>query len=308
MNTKFYRGVIFCAGAILLAAGPACGQSWIGESVIPKKPAKEIRLSDVISGKQSYSPISGFLPWKVRDEREGWLRIFDGRRDGWAEKADFVLARDAPAYFQGRVQANPKDTWALHMRAVGWQKKGEYDKAIQDLTDCIRLNPSESSYYTVRGLAWQQKRQYDNAISDYTAAIRLKPDDAIAHNNRGTARRAKKEYDKVFSDFNEAMRLDPLYSTPINNMAWLLATCPDAKYRNGRRAVELAKKACELTNWKNDDAIDSLASAYAETGDFKRAIQYQQQALGLPNIPQETLEEYRQRLSLYELRQPYREP
>ena len=57
-------------------------------------------------------------------------------------------------------------------------------------------------------------------------------------------------YDKAIADYNEAIRLDPKYALAYNGLAWLAATCPDAKYRDGKKAVQSAVTACKLTEWK----------------------------------------------------------
>lgn len=70
-------------------------------------------------------------------------------------------------------------------------------------------------------------------------------------------------------------------ATVLNGLASLRATCPDEKHRNGQQAVEYATKACELTAWKNGGWIDSLAAAYAEAGDFDKAVEWQQKGMDL---------------------------
>ena len=74
------------------------------------------------------------------------------------------------------------------------------------------------------------------------------------------------------------MKNDRLIGT-LNNLAWLLATCPDDNVRNGRRAVTLAEKAVELTERKNATYLDTLAAAYAEARRFDDAVRVQQEAL-----------------------------
>jgi len=87
----------------------------------------------------------------VREDRDGWLRMYDGRREGWARKSDFVLSRDAPAYFTDRIRANPADSFALIMRGQGWLDRGEYDNAIKDFTECIRIDGNDADAFAVAG-------------------------------------------------------------------------------------------------------------------------------------------------------------
>ncbi len=88
------------------------------------------------------------------------------------------------------------------------------------------------------------------------------------------------------------------------NMAWLLATCPADEIRDGQKAVELAKQTCEFTGWKSPSAIDTLAAAYAEAGDFAAAMAAEEKAIEIaPDEPT-----FKLRAALYENGKPYREP
>ena len=99
--------------------------------------------------------------------------------------------------------------------------------------------------------------------------------------NRGYAWSLKKEYDKAIADYNEAIRLDPKNVASYNPLAWLLAACPDAKRRDGKRAIEIGTRACELGEWKNASHIDTLGVAYAEAGEFDKAVEWQEKAIKL---------------------------
>ena len=89
------------------------------------------------------------------------------------------------------------------------------------------------------------------------------------------------------------------------NLAWLLATCPDPKFRNGEKALENATKACELTAFKQSSKLESLAAAYAEIGNFNDAINTQVRAIELA-LNAKKKPEMEERLALYRSNKPYR--
>jgi tetratricopeptide (TPR) repeat protein len=158
-----------------------------------------------------------------------------------------------------------------------------------------------------RGDALRLKTEYEQAIADFDRALRLNPDFAYAYNNRGLAWSGKREYGKAIADFSQAVRLDPELIEAQNNTAWLLATCPDERFRNGRRSVELAKKACELSGWTLPGALDTLAAAYAEAGKFDLAVKYEKQAIELTTGDADAVRGPQQRLDLFIDHLPFRD-
>ena len=84
--------------------------------------------------------------------------------------------------------------------------------------------------------------------------------------------------EKAESDLDEAIKLGSDNPETLNNMAWLYATCPEETCRNGEKAVEYATKACELSEWKEASIVGTLAAAYAEVGQFQKAVEWQAKA------------------------------
>src|SRR5439155_10581884 len=93
----------------------------------------------------------------------------------------------------------------------------------------------------------------------------------------------------------------------LNNAAWSLVTCPYDQLRDGQLALRYAEKAVAASKRKDANLLDTLAAAYAETGDFPKAVATQKEAIALLK-DEERRSNYRQRLHLYESNQPCRTP
>lgn len=101
----------------------------------------------------------------------------------------------------------------------------------------------------------------------------------VTINRRGNAKKVLKDYNGAIADFTKAIEINPKYYKSYNNLAWLLATCQDKRYRDGNKAVELSKKAVNLD--KDPQILDTLAASYAEAGIFDKAINTQKEAIEL---------------------------
>ena len=227
---------------------------------------------------------------------------FNNRGNAWHDKKEYDKAI---ADYNKSIQLDPKFAMAFNNRGNAWGNKKEYDKAIADYNESVQLDPRFAMAFNNRGNAWGKKKEYDKAIAGYNEAIRLDPKFALAFYNRGNAWSRKKDYDKAIADFNEAVRLDPKNANAYNSRAWLWATCVDGKFRDGMKAVESATCASELTEWNRNYDVGTLAAAYAEAGDFEKAVELQEKANKLyADVEAKKGEE---RLKLYKEKKPYRE-
>ncbi|QDU22792.1 tetratricopeptide repeat protein [Urbifossiella limnaea] len=204
------RGAI---AVLVLIGGVAAAQDrpadWEGELVVGKKYAKDITFGKWVNDKYEQYTFRGMYLIQVREDKNGWIRVFDGHREAWAKKDEFVLSKDAPAYFTDRIRADPKDTFALWRRGIGWVDRGEYDHAIKDFDEVIRLDPRRADLFNARGVCWRLKEDWDRALADFDEAIRLAPAGAVVLNNRAFVLRVTGELDRALKDYDEAVRLDP---------------------------------------------------------------------------------------------------
>jgi len=234
----------------------------------------------------------------VKDESL-WL----GR--GWVSKNDVMTIDEALKFFDEQIQEMPTNPRWWKTRGAAWREKGDFDKSIKDLTEAIRLDPKNATTYSNRGSTWAFKGEFDNAISDHTEAIKLSPKIPFLYNNRAYTWQLKGDFDKAIEDYGEAIRIDPNYLPAYNGISWLRATCPNDKYCDAKEALECGMKACDLTDWKSSADLDTVSAAYAESGDFKNAIKWQEKAVEL--APENERQGYTERLELYRMNKPYRQ-
>jgi lipoprotein NlpI len=140
--------------------------------------------------------------------------VFSSRGLAWSDKKDYDRAI---ADYTEAIRLNPQDAQAFYNRGVAWHFKKDYDRAIADYTEAIRLNPQLVKVFNDRGVAWSDKKNYDRAIADYTEAIRLNPYLTKVFYDRGNAWSHKKNYDRAIADYTEAIRLKPQYAYAFHN-------------------------------------------------------------------------------------------
>jgi len=230
--------------------------------------------------------------------------IYCGRGTAWLSKRQYDKAI---ADFDHALRLDPKNTVAYIGRGKSHEAGRAYTKAIADFSEAIWLDPLSLAGYFHRGNAWQSKKEWAKAIVDYNVVIRLDPEHAPAFCQRGCAWAAERKYERALADISEAVRIDPRYADAHRAGGWLLATCPDLTLREVKKAVELATRACQITDWKDAASLDVLAAACASSGDFQSAVRWQTTAVPLGAGSDDTAERQR-RLALYRDKKPYRGP
>jgi tetratricopeptide (TPR) repeat protein len=217
-------------------------------------------------------------------------RAWEGKRQRDKALADYNQA----------IRVDPQYYHAYNNRGLIRNAKKEYDQAIADYNEALRINPSYATSYNSRGWTWYKKKEFDKAIADFNEAIRLEPSYALAYNNRGIIHYEKRQYTQSLEDYSRAIQYDPQNDMPYNNSALVLVVAQDSGIRNGQKAVEMSLKACELTGWRNPSYIATLASGYAETGDYQSAVKWQQKALTFADYARDYGATAQKRLQYYQ--------
>jgi len=215
----------------------------------------------------------------------------------------------------------------------------KYAEAEPWLDTEAKIHPSDALAHATLGMALAGKKKFTAAQSEFEAAQQLAPGNvAVSQLALANAPKAEAEFTvamlssqlstnstteghaqlaaahsvlghfpEAVQEYRKALGQSPERSEFLNNLAWLLATCPDASIRDGTNAVALAGRACELTQFKKTVFVGTLAAAYAEAGQFEAAVITAKKACDNATANGETdlLQSNQRLLSLYQNHQAY---
>jgi tetratricopeptide (TPR) repeat protein len=165
----------------------------------------------------------------------------------------------------GALRLKP-DQALYNMRGSAYYDKGEYDIAISDFNDALRIGPPSGTIFHNRGNAWRSKGDYARAIADYDEAIRLTPKEAYSYQNRGSAKQALGDLDGALADINEAIRFNPALPSALINrtVIWRAKGDFDRAIADGTEAIRLAKASAPVNIMTPPGSV--LISAYIHRG------------------------------------------
>jgi tetratricopeptide (TPR) repeat protein len=212
------------------------------------------------------------------------------------------------------LKDNPTLTVAHGLRAQALAQLKRLTEAIESMKQLADAAPEQPEFRLQLAFYYLYNKQPQEAIAEYGKVL-----DEVANKDGEQAERVKfqalrgradarlniGDHVEAVRDFEEALKIDDEDTGILNNYAWVLATSPDDEVRDGKRAVELATKAVELTDEKEAHILSTLAAAYAETGDFESARKWSQKSVDM-NDP-EHAEQLAKELASYNENKPWRE-
>ena len=255
---------VLCGSFVFCLPPVLAAEDLTDQILFPKKEAV-VR----IDAKTTATALEILAPCGAREIEGTKLQVHTTKGRGWIERSQMLTSDEAIAYSKRLIERDQPDAYGLFVRSALFNQNEAADKALADLNAAIKLDPQFAMAFTNRGWLYVEKGDLDKALADFTAATKLAPREAL----------------------------------PANNLAWFRATCPTAKFRDGKQAVTLATLACEQTLYKHEEFLDTLAAAFAEAGDFKAAVKWATKTLELD--PQN--EDFAAHLKLYQSGQPLRD-
>jgi len=159
--------------------------------------------------------------------------------------------------------------------------EGQSAKAIEQFQKALEAEPDNAKVRLNLANVLTSQGRWDEAIEQYRQALNQMPDSIHAHYQLGILLQSRGRFAEAVRQFQRILELDPHNVAAQNNLAWLLATCPDATLRDGTKAVELAQQAESISDGRTPEILDTLAAAYAEAGQFDRAVATAKRALDI---------------------------
>ena len=154
-----------------------------------------------------------------------------------------------------------------------------------------------------------RQQKIDEAVACYYKAVKIDPSVPQGHSNLAALLYLQGRCREAIAQWLEAIRLQPDDTTLLRAIAWVLATSPKADARNGAEALELAQRAAQGTARREATILDTLAAAYAETGQYAEAVATARAArdLAIQQANRALADAISARVELYERKTPFRD-
>ncbi len=232
----------------------------------PKSARAYNARASVYSEKRLYEKAIADLNEALRlDPDDVYIRFNQAKDYLDAKRVDEAIAE-----YTEVIRRAPAWHYPHFARGLVYRDLKEMDKAIADFSEAIRLLPS-ADYYRSRAMSLRTKGEIVKALEDFTEAIRINPSDATAYRERAKSWQLKGDFKQAASDVQKLVELASEDAQACNDVAWFLATCPDARLRDGQRAVELAERAVKLS--PTGTYRNTLGVAQYRLGNYKAAIE-----------------------------------
>ena len=212
---------------------------------------------------------------------------------------------EAKADVERALRLRPDVPQVILMKSRLAAQAGNFGEAIGDIQLLLRSDPKNEDYRLQLAMYLTADKRPRRAIEILNGLVDDNPKDADILRTRADALLSINKHKEAIADYEAALKLEPEDTGVLNNLAWVLATSETDGVRDAKRSIELGTKACELTEYKKPHILSTLASGYAEKGDFENALKWSAKAVELGEG--EMKEQLGKELENYKQKKPWRE-
>lgn len=216
---------------------------------------------------------------------------------------------EAIAHYQEALRIMPRQPNVHAHLGNAFLQLGQLDEAVAHFEKELEIVPNSADAHSNLGVVFLAKGHVEESIAHLEKALQIAPESADAHYNLGNALLRAGRVQEALTHYKKALQINPRDAETENNMAWVLATWPDAQVRDAAKALELAAHADSLTGGKRPIITATLAAAYAEAGRFPDAVLTAERAarLAADQGNKELANSIRAQLELYQSNLPFRD-
>jgi tetratricopeptide (TPR) repeat protein len=297
----------------------AVGWLWYLGTLVPVIGIVQVG-SQALADRYTYVPLIGIfimVTWGISDLVSKWqYRNFGLFTVAASILSIFIItSRMQVAYwsnsvtlFEHAVNVTGGSSTAQLNLGEALAEQGNIGNSAKHYLEAIKIRPGYAKAYNNLGVILAGQGKTEDAIRFLSKALQIIPGYAGAHFNLGKIYANLNNPEKAIFHYKKAVQLDPNMTQALYHLSWILSTVEDDKYRNGKEAVNLAEKLCKITQFRQPLALDALAAAYAETGQFNEATFTAKKAhkMALIQGPEPLAQGLEQRLKLYQNKMPYR--
>ncbi len=215
---------------------------------------------------------------------------------------------EAIQHYLEALRINPDFALVLFNLGNVYADLGSIDDAVYYYKKALQKQPNFAKAHNNLGNAMARQGNYEAAAFHYKEAIRINPGYAGAYYNLARIAANQGQIEDAILHYQKTVLLNPMMTEALFNLSWIYATHPNEQFRNAAEALRLAEKLCKMTQYNQPLALDALAAAHAETGQFDAAVATAKKALqlALKYGPEELVLDLKKRLQLYQTGHPYR--
>jgi tetratricopeptide (TPR) repeat protein len=225
--------------------------------------------------------------------------------------ADHMKDNDAAiSYLNKAVELKPDDFDSFFSLGLAFINKNEPEEAKKNFQRALQINPDLVDAKLWLATIYQKQKQYTEAVKYLEEALILKPDSVPVFDNIASIYFEQGKLNQAVDYWTKALELKPNNIKFLNALAWIYAACNIEELRNPSGAVDLAERACKLTEYKDPEVLDTMSAAYGAAGAFDKAVETARKAIDLARSKNkdDLADRIQARLDLYRQAKPFLDP